>query len=151
MEIRILDFEILTRHYIKYQQGVNKIEEEKKNFLDKISPIQKEMNQIISAFSTGLIIDNESQDIKRERFSMLQEQLVNEDKELGIKLKEMSTSINKECYEDLADIVKKWSISHDIDLVISKNEVVYLKKIYDSTDDILSILKQMDFFVEYSE
>lgn len=151
MEIRILDFEILTRHYIKYQQGVNKIEEERKKFLDKISPIKNEMNQIISAFSTGLIIDNESQDIKRERFSMLQEQLVNEDKELGIKLKEMSASINKECYEDLADIVKKWSISHDIDLVISKNEVVYLKKIYDSTDDILSILKQMDFFVEYSE
>lgn len=151
MEIRILDFELLTRHYSKYQEGVLQLEKEKKAFLEKIKPIEKEMNQIISSFTGGLIIDNESQDKKRERFSVLQESLVSQEKELTAKLKEMSFAINKECYDDLADIVKKWSISHNIDLVMSKTEVVYVRNMYDSTEDILYILKQMDLFVEYSE
>ena len=151
MEIRVLDFELLTRHYVKYQEGVKKIEEEKNIFLEKIKPIQKEMNLIISSFTGGLVIDNESQEQKRERFSILEEQLVNEERELSLKLKDMSLSINKECYDDLADIVKKWSISHNIDLVLSKNEVTYVKNVYDSTDDILYLLKQMNIFVDYSE
>ena len=151
MEIRVLDFELLTRHYVKYQEGVKKIEEEKNIFLEKIKPIQKEMNLIISSFTGGLVIDNESQEQKRERFSILEEQLVNEERELSLKLKDMSLSINKECYSDLADIVKKWSISHNIDLVLSKNEVTYVKSVYDSTDDILYLLKQMNIFVDYSE
>lgn len=152
MEIRILDFELLTRHYTKYQEGVLELEKEKKVFLEKIKPIEKEMNQIISSFTGGLIIDNESQEKKRERFSMLQESLVSQEKELTSKLKEMSFAINKECYDDLADIVKKWSISHNIDLVMSKTEVVYVRSgLYDSTNDILEILKQMNLFVDYSE
>jgi Skp family chaperone for outer membrane proteins len=152
MEIRILDFELLTRHYIKYQEGIKKITEEKNIFLDKIKPIEKEMNTIIASFTSGLIIDNETQEQKREHFSMLQEQLTSQEKDLSLKIKEMSMVINRECYEDLSDIVKKWSISHNIDLVLSKNEVVYVREtMYDSTEEILNILKQMNIFVEYSQ
>ena len=37
MEIRIIDFEILTRHYTKYQNGLNEINHLKKSFRDKIT------------------------------------------------------------------------------------------------------------------
>jgi hypothetical protein len=36
MEIRIVDFEILTRHYTKYQEGINEINTLKKLFMDRI-------------------------------------------------------------------------------------------------------------------
>ena len=35
MEIRVIDFEILTRHYIKYQDGLNEINELKNTFIKK--------------------------------------------------------------------------------------------------------------------
>ena len=48
MEIRIVDFERLSRNYKKYRDGLEMLEFTKSEYLKKIEPIKKEMNQIIA-------------------------------------------------------------------------------------------------------
>ena len=46
MEIRVIDFGILTKHYKNYQDGVELINKEKEDFLKSFEPIKKQLNQI---------------------------------------------------------------------------------------------------------
>jgi hypothetical protein len=56
MEIRVIDFEILTRHYIKYQEGLNEINELKNTFIKKIEPFRKEMQNLKELLQNSLKI-----------------------------------------------------------------------------------------------
>lgn len=151
MEIRVIDFEILTRHYKVYRDGVDIINKEKEKFLKSIEPIRKEMNSIISAATSGLIIDQKTQQQRGEEFQRLQSELVEMDGQFKQKIQEMRDELNLKAYEGLSEIVTEWAKLNSIDLVSGKMEVVYSNPKYDSTDDILEILKQREIFVEFQE
>lgn len=151
MEIRIVDFELLTRHYTNYQSGLNEIEAEKDKFIEKVEPFRKEMQNIIIAAQGGIVLDNLSQEQRMQKFQSLQQEAVEIDKEAKIKLKEMGQKLNEKVYNELEIIVSEWSQKNSIDLVIGKLEVVYLNKSFEATNDILEILKEKNMFVEYTE
>jgi len=151
MEIRIVDFELLTRHYTNYQNGLNEIEDEKTKFLEKVEPFRKEMQNIIISTQGGIVLDNLSQEQRVQKFQSLQQDALEVEKEAKIKLKEMAQKLNEKVYNELEVIVSDWSEKNSIDLVIGKLEVVYLNKSFESTDDILQILKERNLFVEYTE
>jgi Skp family chaperone for outer membrane proteins len=151
MEIRIVDFELLTRHYINYQDGLNQIEDEKSKFIEKVEPFRKEMQNIIIAAQGGVVLDNLSQEQRMQKFQSLQQEALEVEKEAKIKLKEMSQELNEKVYNELELIVSEWSDNNSIDLVIGKLEVVYLNKSFEATGYILEILKEKDMFVEYTE
>jgi hypothetical protein len=73
MEIRIVDFELLTRHYTNYQNGLNEIEDEKTKFLEKVEPFRKEMQNIIISTQGGIVLDNLSQEQRVQKFQSLQQ------------------------------------------------------------------------------
>ena len=148
MKIRVVDFDKLTRHYINYREGVNKINTEKDNFLQEIEPIRKEMNSIISSMSGGLVLDNKSQEEKAIQFRTLQQELFSKEQDFKYKLKGWTDELNEKCYDELSEIITKWSIENSIDLVTGKMEVVFCNKDFESTDDILNILKEKDLFFE---
>jgi Skp family chaperone for outer membrane proteins len=148
MNIKVIDFQILTRYYKNYQDGVNVIELEKQKFLEKLEPIKKEMNAIISAASSGLIMDNNSQQKRAEDFQKLQQEAIEMDREFKIQLKRMSDDLNEKVYDELSEIINEWSVSNDVDLVTGKMEVIYCNDKYDATNSILDILKEKDLYVD---
>jgi Skp family chaperone for outer membrane proteins len=149
MNIKVVDFEILTRHYKNYREGVNIIENEKKEFLKKLDPLKKEMNSIISSASSGLVIDNSIQQKRSEDFQKLQQEAIEMDREFKIQLKKISDDLNEKVYDELSEIINEWSVSNDVDLVTGKMEVIYCNDKYDATNSILDILKDKDLYVDY--
>jgi Skp family chaperone for outer membrane proteins len=147
MEIRIVDFEILTRNYTKYQEGIGEINNLKKLFMGKIEPFRKEMQSLMIAAQT----DGEVIKERMERFEELKQRALEIDQEYKDKVVEMQDKLTKSTYSDLEQIISEWSELNSIDLVIGKIEVVFLNPKYESTNDILEILKERNLFVDFEE
>jgi outer membrane protein len=147
MEIRVINFEILTRHYKIYQDGIDHINNERKNFIQSIEPIRKEMNSFIALSTNGVIVDQKTQDDRNEKFQKLQNDLIEMDNEFKNLSKEMIDKLNIDSYDGLSKIINEWAIGSSIDMVTGNMEVVYLNPKFDSTNDILEILKEKDLFI----
>lgn len=148
MEIRVIDFEILTTHYKKYRDGVDLINLERKNILEEIDPIKKEMNMIISSATTGIILNGQTQQQQAERFQELQQELVAIDNEFKVKNKKMVDELNTKSFDELSEIVTDWASQNSIDLVSGKMEIIFCNDKWDITNNILEILKEKDLYVD---
>lgn len=151
MILRIIDFQELTAHYKNYRDGVSKIENKKQEFLNKLEPIKNEMNEILRYAQSGLIVDEQSQKIKSERFQLLQQEASSLDNDFKFELKKMTDSLNENSYDELSEIISKWSEENNIDVVIGKMEIVFNKPEFESTHEIINILKEKNLYVDYQE
>ena len=141
MNLRVIDFDILTRNFQPYIDGFLKIEEEKKKLIDSIEPQKKEMQSIITSSSSGIIMDETTQQRNVERFRVLQEELMKKDQEFKLTLKEMRDELNTSVYDQLSEIIEDWAKDNNIDLVTGKMEVIFAKDSIDATEEIIEILK----------
>jgi Skp family chaperone for outer membrane proteins len=148
MEFRVVDFEILTKNYKNYQEGIKSIEEEKNSFIKSLDPVKKEMESIISQMSSGLIIDEKTQREKEEKFRSLQDQAMSIDNRFKVEMKKLHEDLNKRTFDELSEIIDEYSKSNGIDLVIGKMEVVFIVDKFEITDNIVSILKERNLFHE---
>lgn len=148
MELRVVDFEILTKHYKNYQDGVKNIEEEKKSFIKSLDPVKKEMESIISQMSSGIIMDSKTQAEKEERFRSLQEQAMGIDDSFKKEMRRLHEELNKTTYDELSTIISEYSKTNSIDLVIGKMEIVYLVDKFEITEQILDVLKSKELYLE---
>ncbi len=146
MELRVVDFDILTRNFQPYVDGIMNIESEKRKMLDSVEPARKEMQSIISRQSSGLIVDEGTQRKDVERFRQLQESLMKSDNEFKKALKEMQEDLNTEVYTQLSDIISEWSKANSINLVMGKMEVIFNTEDVEVTDNILQIIKEKGLF-----
>ena len=144
MELRVVDFEVLTKNYKNYQEGIKNIEEEKKSFIKSLDPVKKEMEAIIAQMSTGLVIDEKTQGEKEERFKSLQDQAVGIDNHFKSEMRRLHEELNKTTYDELSTIISEYSEANSIDLVIGKMEIVYLVDKFEITEQILEVLKERD-------
>ena len=151
MKIRIADFEILTRNYKVFVDGKIKINERKDHFLKKIEPLRKEMESIIKAANSGLIVDQSSQQVRMEKFKQLQEEAIKYDNDFKHEFKKMNDELTVSVYNELEKIISEWAEKNDIDLVTGKMEVVFVKPEFNVTDQILEVLKEKDLYIEYKE
>lgn len=149
MEIRVVDFDLLTKNYKNYQDGISNISEVKKSFLKKLDPIKKQMEEIINFANSGLILDNSTQKEKEETFRRLQDEAMLIDSDFKSTMKEMHNDLNKKTFDELTEVINQYTEeNNEIDLVLGKMEVVFLKKNFEITNDILEILKQKDLYVD---
>lgn len=149
MEIRVVDFDLLTKNYKNYQDGISNISEVKKSFLKKLDPIKKQMEEIINFANSGLILDNSTQKEKEETFRRLQDEAMLIDSDFKSTMKEMHNDLNKKTFDELTEVINQYTEeNNEIDLVLGKMEVVFLKKNFEMTNDILEILKQKDLYVD---
>lgn len=151
MNLKTVDFQILTSNYVKYRDGVEEIENKKKEFLEKIEPLKKKMNDIIKYAQSGLIVDEQSQKSKSQDFQDLQREAISMDNDFKYEIRQMSDSLNEKCYDDLEEIITEWSINNNIDLVLGKMEVVFNKPEFEATNEILDILKEKGLYVDYDK
>lgn len=149
MEIRVLDFDILTKNYKNYQEGLNNIAGEKNEFITKLGPIKSEMESIINAAKSGLVLDPATQRQKEQKFSELQQEAMMIDGDFKARMRELHDSLNKTTFDELTTFVNEWANENSIDLVTGKMEVVFANDKFDATNNILDILKEKNLYVEY--
>jgi hypothetical protein len=146
MELRVIDFEVLTRNFQPYVDGYKNIESEKRRMLESVEPSKKEMQDIIKRSQSGLIVDEMSQKRDMEKFKQLQDTLMKADNEFKIQLKELSEDLNTNVYNQLEVIIDEWANTNSIDLVMGKMEVIFNTSKVDATNEIMEIIKQKGLF-----
>lgn len=147
MEIRVIDFGILTTHYKNYRDGVDLVNVERNRVLEQIQPIQKEMNAIINLATNGVILGNENPQQQSEKFQQLQQELVTIDGDYKAKNKKMVDELNSRCFEELSVMVSDWATKNSIDVVSGKMEIIYCNGAFDVTDELIEILKEKGLYV----
>ena len=151
MQIRVVDFELVTKHFSTYQDGAEKIEQSKKEFIEKVDPYRREMQNILVAAQSGLIVDSMTQKQRTEKFQHMQKEIVELDKVFKGEVQRMRDELTKVTYKELEDYIVNFSKDKDFDCVIGKLEVVYCKEEFDITHQILEILKEKGVYREYIE
>jgi Skp family chaperone for outer membrane proteins len=146
MELRVIDFEVLTRNFQPYVDGYKSIESEKRKMLESIDPSRKEMQAIITRSQSGLVVDEMSQKRDMEKFKQLQDTLMKADNDFKSQLKEMSEELNTSVYDQLAVIIDEWAKANSIDLVMGKMEIIFNTEKVDATNDIIEAIKQKGLF-----
>jgi len=147
MEIRVLDFEILTKHYLNYQLGAEEIKKAKDKFIERLTPLKNEMESIFKMAQSGIVVDNSTEQSRNERFQQLQNEAHEIDLEFQSQMKEMRNNLNETTFNELEVIVTTWSKENKIDLVTGKMEVIFVNDKYNATNDILEVLKKMELYV----
>jgi len=148
MEIRVIDFDRLTRSYSNYRTGIASIEEEKKGFIDRLNPLKEEMESIINSAKSGIMLDASTQRQKEARFAELQSEAMSIDGDFKAKMRELHDDLNKKTFDELSAIISEWAESNSIDLVTGKMEVVFARDAYDATDSIIEIVRERGLYHE---
>jgi Skp family chaperone for outer membrane proteins len=146
MNIKVVDVEVLSRHHSLYQQGIEKISNTKKDFLERLEPFKVQMHKMIT--ESIKITDETIIKENAAKFEDLQEKAVQIDNEFKAKMREMNDELSKEIYNNLEIIISEWSIANDVDMVLSSTEVIYLNPRNFVTDEILEVLKEKELYSE---
>ena len=145
MNIKVVDFEILSRHYVKYQEGITKIEQVKEEFVKRLDPFRDEMQELLK---TSMTADEATQKASAERFQILQEEGMQIDEEFKHKMRQMNDELSKDIYNDLERIITEWASTKDVDMVIGSTEVVFLKQEHYVTSYIIDLLKERELYID---
>lgn len=151
MKLRIVDFERLTGHYQRFRDGMTVMDFKKEEFLKKIEPLKTEMNTIIQAHQSGLVLDTRTTENRQKRFAELQQEFMSLEKDINHQLRTYKDELTKNVYDDLEAIVKEYSVTNGIDCVFGKLECVFVTEEYEITDEILEVIKSRGQFVEMPE
>jgi len=149
MELRVVDFEILTKNYKNYQEGIAKIENVRQSFIKRAEPLKKEMEDIIRSFNSGLVMNNQAE--QEAKFKKLQDEAQAIDQDYKTEMNGLHTALNTQTFEELSDIINTYSTTNNIDVVVGKMEVVYLNSKYDITENILNVLKESNLYTTTEE
>jgi Skp family chaperone for outer membrane proteins len=145
MNIKVVDFEILSRHYVKYQQGITEIEAVKQEFVKRLDPFRDEMQELLK---TSMVADEATQKASAERFQILQEEGMQIDEEFKHKMRQMNDELSKGIYNDLEKIINEWASNKEVDMVIGSTEVVFLKQEHYVTGYIIDLLKEKELYID---
>lgn len=151
MNLKVVDFDIITRSFIPYVDGVKEIENFKNNFIKSIEPQKKELESIIRSQTSGLIIDEITQKSSLERFKSIQEDLMKRDQDFKTVMKKKTDELNTGVFDKLSEMITEWSVERGIDLVMGKMEVIFSSDKVDATNDILELLKSKNLYVSQTE
>jgi Skp family chaperone for outer membrane proteins len=151
MELRVADFGILTRYYKTYAEGRQEINKVRDEFIKRLDPMRKEMEQIINSQTSSLIVDPQIQQARYERFQKLQAEAMQIDGDYKHQVTEMKQELTKKTYDELQKLISQWSAKNSIDMVIGKMEVVHLNPNFDITNTILEVIKEQGLYVEFKE
>lgn len=148
MEIRIADFNELTKHYKTYVDGFMKILHERELFIKKIKPYNDEIKNIINSYKSNIILNQASQEKNQQRFEELSKYLTEESDNYNAEVKKKEGDLNVKVYDEMKIIINEYAINKNIDLVISESDVIYNTKQIDITEDIISLFKEKKLYID---
>ena len=149
MEIRVIDFGIITQHYKTYREGMDLIEIEKDFYIESLQPLKKELQNLMINSSNSSIYDRRLREQKADKFESLQKDALELEANFNEKIKKMNDQITIKVFKELELIIKDWAENNRIDLVTSKMEVIFNSPQTEATQEIIQILKDKNLFVDY--
>ena len=141
MIIDVVDFEKLTNVYKPYLDGVKEINTKRDEFVAKLEPIRKEMQEIIKSLTSNIEVPGVDKQANEIKYNELQENAIALDEEFKGLAKEMKDSLNAKTFDELSIMIDEFIEGKDIDLVIGKMEVVFVKTNFEITDNIVELLR----------
>ncbi len=76
MEIRVVDFENVTRHFKTYKEGIELAEIEKKFFLESLKPFKVEIQRIMVDNAREVVTDRRIREQRNENFEKIQKEVI---------------------------------------------------------------------------
>ena len=150
MKTYILDFEEVLKNFEPYHQSLKVIQKEKQDFSDLIDGIKKEMETIVNG-SKSLILDDATQQKNQNRFRELQTKAVQAESEFRANIMTRQNDELEKNFQQIIELVNVWSSENNVDLVINKNTVVFVKPELEITDSIVKLIRDKGMFLEYTE
>jgi Skp family chaperone for outer membrane proteins len=149
MKIYVVDFEQVLKNFINYHESLKLIQTQKDKFSDDIESIKKEMEGIISA--SRLLVDDKSQMEQAAKFKELQAKAIKLESEFRSDIVELQNAELEKNFSEVSEIVKEWANKKEIDMVINKNQSLFVSDKFDATEAIIEVLKVKELYKEYNE
>ena len=149
MKIYVVDFEQVLKNFVQYHESLKLIQTEKDKFASDIEKIKKEMEGIISA--SRLLVDEKSQMEQATRFKELQAKAIKLESEFRAQIVDIQNAELEKNFSEVSEIVKEWSQTAQIDLVINKTQTLFVNTQWDATEAIIEVLKNRNLYQEYKE
>lgn len=150
MKTYILDFEEVLKNFTPYHESLRSIQKDKQDFADLIDGIKKEMETIINS-SKSLILDDATNQKNQMRFRELQTKAVQAESEFRANIVTKQNDELEKNFQQIIELVNGWSKENDIDLVVNKNTVVFVKPEFEITQKIVDLIKEKGMYQEYVE
>lgn len=150
MKTYILDFEEVLKNFEPYHQSLKVIQKEKQDFSDLIDGIKKEMETIVNS-SKSLILDDANQQKNQNRFRELQNKAVQAESEFRANIMTRQNDELEKNFQQIIELVNVWTSENNVDLVINKNTVVFVKPELEITNSIVKLIRDKGMFLEYTE
>lgn len=148
MKTYILDFEEVLKNFEPYHQSLKSIQKDKQEFSDLVDSIKKEMEGIVNS-SKSLILDDASQQKNQNRFRDLQSKAVQAESDFRANIMTKQNEELEKNFNQIIALVNDWSSENDIDLVINKNTVVFVKPELEITYKMIELIKEKGMYQEY--
>jgi Skp family chaperone for outer membrane proteins len=148
MTTYVLDFEEVLRNFQPYHESLKMIQKEKKEFSDLIEGIKKEMEQILAS-NKSLILDDVTNQKNQLRFRELQNKAVQAESEFRTTIVEKQNAEVEKNFSQIMDLVNDYATEKSFDLVVNKNQVVFVNPKFEITTQIIEIVKEKGLYLEY--
>jgi outer membrane protein len=148
MKTYILDFEEVLKNFEPYHQSLKAIQKDKQEFSDLVNSIKKEMEGIINS-SKSLILDDVTNQKNQNRFKELQSKAVQVESDFRSNIMTKQNEELEKNFNQIISLVNDWSSENNIDLVLNKNTVVFVKPEFEITNQIIDLIKEKEMYREY--
>jgi Skp family chaperone for outer membrane proteins len=148
MKIYSVDFEKVVKHYKNYVNKMLDLEQVKMKHQSEMEVFKIEMESIISSANSGLIIDENTQKIKMQRFKEIQAEASQKENIFRSNITQSQSKIMEDSFDSISSLINQYAKSAKIDMIVSKSQLIFVKDDFDITDIILDIMKEKDIFYE---
>jgi Skp family chaperone for outer membrane proteins len=149
MKIYVLDFESVLKNYVGYHKSLEAINAKKLEFSDKIESIKNEMERLIKA-TNSIILDDNTKQLNAQKFKELQQQGMMVESEFRATIGEFQNDELEKNFTEVNNLVNEWITNQkslqEIDLIVNKNQTIFVKPELDITEYFTEWLKSKNLF-----
>jgi Skp family chaperone for outer membrane proteins len=152
MKIYVLDFEESLKNYVGYHKSLEAINNKKSEFTKQIEDIKNEMEKLIKS-ANSIILDDKTKELSARKFKELQQQGMMIESEFRSTIGEFQNTELEKNFAEVTELVNNWVnlSTKDIDLIVNKNQTVFVKPEHDVTNLFIDYLKTQNLYQEYVE
>ncbi len=148
MKIYAVDFEKVVKNYKNYVSKMLEQDQVRMNYQVEMEVFKKEMESIISSANSSLIVDDATRNTNIQRFKEIQMEAGKREGEFKSKFTESQNDIMESSFEEISNIINEYAVNSEIDMIVSKSQLVFVKDALDITDMIIIVLKDRDLYYE---
>lgn len=149
MNIKIVDFEKITKCYKPYTIGYNEIKKVYQEGLDDMDKLKEEYMTLakrLQGVANGLILDEQTQKDSQRRMYEVAEEMQQKDQIYKDKIDTLNSELNKKTFDELKVIFDEIGKEKGYDMIMSKSNVIFNKGEFEITDEVIEILKTKELY-----